>query len=191
MDAAAGAPDWSRGRAGFAAGAGADVVRRCGRTASLRSRNAVMSCLVMRPPSPVPATCAQVDVVFARDLADQRRRAGVILFFLLLCNWRRWLGFDCREQAVSPKMNPSLCGGAGRARAGGAAGADLGRRTLAIGGNRTHHSVYLNGCTLGNFNVLQDARGRRGNFRVHLVGGNFKQAARRAAPCHQASSAIW
>src|ERR1700693_4821929 len=71
---AAGAPaTGDAGRVGFAAGAGldvvleADVVVEAAGLASLRSKNAVMSCLVMRPPSPVPATCDRL-MLFSRAI---------------------------------------------------------------------------------------------------------------------------
>ena len=54
-------------------------------------------------------------------------------------------------------------------------GCRLGPGALAIGGNRAHHGIHLNGRAFGNFDVAEDPRSRCRNFGVHLVGRDFEQ----------------
>ena len=68
-------PGWNAGGGGDRCGARDAGARRRRADAPPLSMNAVMSFLVTRPEMPVPFELRDVDAVFLRDLAHERRRA--------------------------------------------------------------------------------------------------------------------
>ncbi len=133
-----------------------------------RSMKAVMSCLVMRPPRPVPETCERLTPcsrAILRTRGEERAssstsspaeagagsRGGccggwLLLFFLFFLHWRsrRWGGF----------------------RWGGG---------FAIRSDGADDRIHADRCAFGDFDFLQHAGGGRGNFGVNLVGGDFEE----------------
>ena len=108
----------------------------------------------------------EIEIVIAGDLAHERRRARVVVFFVLC----RRCGLHGRSRRRSGGRNWR---GSFRRRGGrGGFGCSGG---FAVGGDGRDYGVDLHGRAFGNLDVLQHAGSWGGNFGVHFIGGDLEE----------------
>ena len=132
----------------------------------------MMSCLVMRPPSPVPEICERLTPcsrAILRTSGEERASSS--------SSWaaggaarRAWAaGRASLERLVFSSLLLRLpafrrgCGGLGWS--GG----------FAVDGDGSDDRVHADRRAFGDFDFLQNAGGGSGNFGVDLVGGDFEE----------------
>jgi len=119
--------------------------------------------------------------MLARNLANERRRAGLFDFFILRgsrwCLHRRWcwrLGAGTRWLGGRRCTRTTLCwcglGWRGRFCRGWP-----GNCRLSIDCDRTDDRIYSYRCAFRHLNFLKHSRGRSRNLGIDLVGRNLKQ----------------
>ena len=135
------------------------------------------SCLVMRPPAPVPLHLAQIDVVLARHLAHQRRkRSGESL-------QRRGSSTGTAAAGAGSERAGAAAGAAAGAGGGGAgaAGCRSGRcglRDCAVAAafvDAADHGADADGLAFLHQHLGEHAGGGRRNLGVHFVGRDLEQ----------------
>ena len=134
------------------------------------SMNCMMSCLVMRPPSPVPEICERLTPcsrAILRTSGEERASSSSFLS----AGAGAGSGRRGRERLLLFSFFFALA--AQRLGAGFAARRRL--RGFAIGGDSADDRIHADGRAFGDFDFLQNAGGRSGNFGVDFVGGDFEE----------------
>ena len=125
--------------------------------------NCMMSCLVMRPPSPVPETCERLTPcsrAILRTSGEERASSS--------SSWVEVAGAGWGGGVGAAAFFSSFAAGAGlHGRWSGC--------SFAIDGDCADYRVHAYGRALSNFDLAQNTRCRGGNFSIYLVGRNFEQ----------------
>jgi hypothetical protein len=111
----------------------------------------------------------EIHVVFAGELADERRGANVGTLFVITL---RSADGGCGRRSFFSSFLFCGCGSSGSGSRG--LGGCRGGSAVAVA-DHSDHCVDLNRAAFGNLDFLKDSTGGRGDFSVNLVGGNLKQ----------------
>ena len=124
----------------------------------------------------------QVDIVLFRDLAHQRTGANLALLACFGSLLGRGSGlrlfyFSGRRRCLGLRRAATVSAGRSSGLRGRGSGWRWGRWRggLAFSSDRADHGIDLHGGSGLDLDVLQRAGGRRGNFSINLVGGDFEQ----------------
>ena len=156
-----------------------------GTDAAPLSRNATMSCLVMRPPKPAPVTWADRHCARERFCEPAERSGDGRL--------RSWVSGRCFLFDTGPMLRWKAGAGVrtGRPLFSQERRPRVWQPAVAIGGDRADDGVDLNRCAFRDLDFLENSRRRREGFRRPPCRLKSRTAVRRAVLCHRAFSAIW